>query len=253
VSTGTGLKLTAWQLFEGKNIILKTDIHQPVSIHARAVGRFLLWISVGLTIAHIVSMVAWYKDLLPIDDWLYISFFDLDEEESLGTWFSTMILLLAGLLTLFHAKYRHGNSQRWHFCWWLLGIGFCVLSLDEVAGFHEFVNTVVEDTHWTTFGAMLVLALGLVFLPFLLALPTPTRLLFLVSGFIYVGGAIGVEWATIWHQENDLLDTLPYNLWNALEEFMEMAGVILYIYALLAYITNDRQGAILQLRFGRTS
>jgi len=198
-------------------------------------------------------MVGWYKELLPIDDWLYISFFDLDEEESLGTWFSTIILLIAGLLSLFHARYCCTRTNRWHFCWWLLGIGFCVLSLDEVAGFHEFVNTVVEDTHWTTFGAMLVVALGFVFLPFILTLPSRTRALFLVAGAIYVGGAIGVEWATIWHEENDQLETLAYNLWNALEEFMEMAGVILYIYALLSYITIDREGARLQLGFGQSA
>ena len=185
-------------------------------------------------------MFAWYKDLLPIDDWLYISFFDLDEEESLGTWFGAIILLFAGLLTLFQARYCTTRSGRWHFCWWLLGIGFCLLSLDEVAGFHEFLNTVVEDTHWTTFGMLLVLAMGFVFLPFVLTLPSPTRVLFLVSGVVYVGGAIGVEWATIWYEDNDQLETLAYNLWNALEEFMEMAGVILYIYALLAYKNGVR-------------
>jgi hypothetical protein len=217
------------------------------------VGKLLLWIAIGLTLAHVISMFGWYKDLLPIDDWLYISFFDLDEEESLGTWFSTIILLIAGLLSMFQARYCITRIGRWHFCWWLLGIGFCILSLDEVAGFHEFVNTVVEDTHWTTFGAMLVVTLGFVFLPFLMSLPTRTRVLLLVSGAVYVGGAIGVEWATIWYEDNDQLETLTYNLWNALEEFMEMAGVILYIYALLAHITGDRKEAVLKLRFGQTS
>lgn len=224
---------------------------QLVSIEASRIGRFLLWVAAGLTLLHIICMVGWYKDLLPVDDWLYISFFDLDEEEALGTWFSTLILFLAGLLSLFQARYPATRANRWHPCWWLLGIGFCLLSLDEVAGFHEFVNTVVEFTHWTTFGAALVLVVGVLLIPFLRTLPRETMLLFLAAGAIYVGGAIGVEWATIWYQENDRLDTLGYNLWNGLEEFMEMVGIILYIYALLAHIANNREGARLQLEFGR--
>ena len=194
-------------------------------------------------------MIAWYKDLLPVDDWMYIAFFDLDEEESLGTWFSTIILLFAGLLTLFQARYSNNRIKRRHFSWWLLGIGLCVLSLDEIAGFHEFVNTVIEDTHWTIFGAGLVLVIGLVFLPFILALPTRTQVLFLMAGAVYVAGAVGVEWATIWYEENGQLDTLTYNLWNALEEFMEMAGVSLYIYALLGYVTRNREGVRFQMDF----
>ena len=224
---------------------------QLVSIEANTIGKFLLWIAVGLTIMHVVCMVGWYQDLLPIDDWLYISFFDLDEEESLGTWFSTLILFIAGLFSLFQARFPGTPGDRWHFCWWLLGIGFFVLSLDEVAGFHEFVNTVVEDTHWTTYGAILVVLTAAALMPFILSLPPTTRWMFLLSGGIYVGGAIGVEWATIWHQDNDQLDTLGYNLWTAVEEGMEMLGVILYIYALLTHIADNREGARLQLEFGR--
>jgi len=223
-----------------------------ISITARKAGIFLFSIAAGLTIAHIIAMFGWYRDLFPIDDWLYISFFDLDEEESLGTWFSALILFAAGQLTLLQARYMRREPGSWHTWWLLLAIGFHILSLDEVAGFHEFVNTVVEDTHWTTFGAILVLVVGCAYLPFLWALPTRTRWLFILSGAIYVGGAVGVEWATIWHDENDLLDTLGYNLWNAVEEGMEMAGIILFICTLLAHIAQQSDSAELRLSFNST-
>ena len=58
-----------------------------ISITARKAGAFLFGIAAILTVAHIVAVVVWYRDLLPIDDWLYISFFDLDEEESIGNRF----------------------------------------------------------------------------------------------------------------------------------------------------------------------
>ena len=220
-----------------------------IRITARKAGAFLFGIAAILTVAHIIAVVVWYRDLLPIDDWLYISFFDLDEEESIGTWFSALILFAAGQLALLQARYVRRDSQGWHGWWLLLAIGFHLLSLDEVAAFHEFVNTVVEDTHWTTFGAVIVVVVGAAYLPFLWSLPARTRWLFIVSGAIYVGGAVGVEWATIWYEDNDQLDTLAYNLWNAVEEFMEMAGVILFIYTLLGHIAEHSKTTSLNISF----
>jgi hypothetical protein len=223
---------------------------KPAELRITAVkaGFLLFGIATCLVAAHILTVAVWYRDLLPIDDWLYISFFDLDEEESLGTWFSALILFAAGQLTLLQSRYARRDSQPW-ILWWLLGAGFHLLSLDEVAGFHEFVNTVVADTHWTTFGAALVLAVAVAYLPFLWALPRRTRWLFILSGAIYVGGAVGVEWGTLWYEENGLLDTLEYNLWNALEEGMEMVGVILFICALLGHIARHTKSPGLSIRF----
>ena len=89
------------------------------------------------------------------------------------------------------------------------------------------------------------------YLPFLWALPARTRWLFILSGAIYIGGAVGVEWATIWYEENDQLNTLAYNLWNAVEESMEMTGVILFIYALLGHIAANPKTTFLKVRFDR--
>jgi hypothetical protein len=220
-----------------------------IRISARNKGLFLLAIAVALTTAHIVAMVIWYRDLLPTNEWLYFSFFDLDEEESIGTWYSALILFAAGRLALLQSRYARSGSQGWYFWWLLMAIGFHLLSLDEVAGFHEFVNTMVEDTHWTTYGAAIALVVAVAYLPFLWALPARTRWLFIISGIIYIGGAVGVERGTIWYEENDLLNTLAYNLWNALEEFMEMAGVILFIYALLGHIAANPKATTLNIRF----
>ncbi len=192
-------------------------------------AQWLLAIAVVLTALHVLAMLSWYLDWLPVDEWLYYSFFDLDEEESFGTWFSSLLLLAASLIS-FVAANSDAHRRRW---WAFLGCGFIVLSIDEIAGFHEFVNTMVEATHWTTFGIGLVLLVGLAYLPFLLGLPARTRNLLLVAGALYVGGAVGVERATIWHETNDMLDTLEYNLTTALEEFLEMGGIVLYVYTLL--------------------
>ena len=213
-----------------------------IPLRPSVVGGYLLAIASGLTVLHVVAMLSWYLDLFPIDDWLYISFFDLDEEESIGTWFSALLLFLASALSALQAMKTSRSGQGGTVGWYLLAIGFCLLSLDEVAGFHEFVNTMSVDTHWTTYGLVLVAATGLAFIPFLRSLPPRTRLLFIVSGAIYIGGAVIIERATIWYEVNDELDTLPYNLSTALEEFMEMAGVTLYVYALLSHMAHRLGG-----------
>ena len=198
------------------------------------VGRALLIVACLLTALHVLAMLCWYLDLIPIDEWLYYSFFDLDEEEGFGTWFSSLNLLWASLLTLLLAR---SAAARGHGRWWLLlGWGFLLLSLDEVVGFHEMVNTVVTFTHWTTFGAILVAVVGMAYLPFLWSLPPRTRWLLVLAGALFVAGSVGVERATVYHEHNDLLDTLGYHLTTAVEEFLEMAGVILYLYAVLDHI-----------------
>ena len=60
-----------------------------------------------------------------------------------------------------------------------------------------------------------------------------------VAGCVFVGGAIGVEKWTDRYDERNLLNTLAYNLWNAVEEGMEMRGVVLFIHALLEYMRLD--------------
>lgn len=209
-----------------------------IQISARKSAILLLFIAAGLAIAHIISVTIWYQDWLPIDDWLYLSFFDLDEEESLGTWFSALILFIAGQLSLLHARYARHNPKGFYAWWLALGIGFHLLSLDEIAGFHETLNTVVEGTHWTTFGLAIVVVIAVAYLPFLRALPARISWKLVFSGIVYVGGAVGVEWATLVYEDNNQLDTLAYNLWNALEEFMEMSGIILFIYTLLKHLAT---------------
>lgn len=208
-----------------------------------------LWaVTLVLTAMHVTAMLCWYLDLIPIDDWLYISFFDLDEEESFGTWYNSLLLLLAGLLSM--ALSRSSLALHWKRWWLFLGCGFVLLSVDEIAGLHEFVNTMSEGAHWTTFGIVLVGGVGLAYLPFLWAMPPRTRWLLLASGAIYVGGAVVVERATIWHELHDQLDTLEYNLSTALEEFLEMSGVVLYLYTLLDYFRQpDNRPAVLSLAY----
>lgn len=212
-----------------------------ISIPPRRFAMGLAVTALVLVVCHIVVWILSFKTNILNSDWHghWAYLFDLDTEAGLGTWFSAVMLLMAGTFTLMHAHRRRSARDPWDRWWWVLGYGLLFLSLDEIAGFHESLNTDVVFTayvgHWTIAGGAVAAIVGAAFLPFLWRLPARTLLLFVVAGIVYVAGAVGVEFATISYEDAGLLNTLAYNLWNALEEGMEMAGVIIYLYAFLEY------------------
>lgn len=66
------------------------------TFHAR---RLPWWLSLGaavLVVLHLVIMWLYWEDVIPTLAWKEVSIFDLDTEESFGTWFSALLLLMAG-------------------------------------------------------------------------------------------------------------------------------------------------------------
>ena len=167
--------------------------------------------------------------------WPLRQLFDVDEEDAIPTWYSTSALLLASGLLFLTSRRKHADRDPWVRYWYGLSLTFAALSLDEVAGFHETLNGMI-DYSWAIPGGIGAAVFGLVYVRFLLHLPSRTRWLFVVSGCVFLGGAVGVEMWTDWYADQDLLDTLAYNLWNTVEEGMEMGGVVLFIHAVLGYM-----------------
>jgi len=179
-----------------------------------------------------------WKDALGFEYW-QIAIFDLDEEESFGTWFSAVILLFASLLMIFVAHSLRSQADNMYRWWLILGLGFALMSIDEVVGLHEFINTLNEDSAWTVGAFYLVLASGIFFMPFLWHYRWRSSGLFLLAGAIYVTGAVGIE-----HYSGTDLNSLRYNMLTGLEEGLEMAGIILAIYTTLDFINatgTDKQ------------
>ena len=99
---------------------------------------------------------------------------------------------------------------------------------------------------WVFPALVLVGVFGLISLPFLLHLPRRTMILFVVSGALFVGGAAGMElFAGVFghlYQENGAIGRAVTHL----EEFLEMAAIVVWIYALASYIETY---APLEIRF----
>jgi len=213
------------------------------SLRAERVAFTLVAVTIVLVIVHVLAMQANFNSDLGLKEkfgfhYWQIAFFDLDEEESFGTWFNSGLLLIAAVLLMHRARVLRAQEDAWHTWWQIMGIGFCVLSMDEIAGMHEWMNSMMEDTPWTVVGFMIFGLVALVYLPFLWHHRWRTGLLLLLAGAIYGGGAVGIE-----HFTDSDVNSLHYNMWTTLEEGMEMLGVIVLIYTMLDHErgTSDRE------------
>lgn len=196
-----------------------------------------------LVFSHIaLQAIHYYLYELP---WLLREIFDVDEEESFTNWFSTINLFVSSVLLFLIAykKKRRHDSFKNH--WYGLAWGFGLLSLDEVAGLHETLNT-VTDFAWTIPGAFVVLIVFLLYLRFICNLPKPIRILFCIAGSVYVGGAVVVEHLADYYVEVFDMDNFGYQIFTAVEETLEMFGVVIFIQALLKYLKSilENEGQI---------
>ncbi len=188
----------------------------------------------ALLLVHSVITVYHYQ--IEELEWIpWRQLFDVDEENNLPTWFSGFLLGVTSFWVWIAAEDKRRTSDRWWIHWKALALGFFVLSIDEIAGLHESFNTVTDAT-WAIPGGILALLVGLTFFSFLWSLPTATRNAFFLGGCIFVGGAVGVE---IIGAPMDA-DTMTYNLTTVVEEGMEMAGVLLFLMALLQYMSRQQ-------------
>ena len=194
-----------------------------------------------LVLCHIIAMQANFNESLGIKsrfgfEYWQIALFDLDEEESFGTWFSSVNLLFAALLSFYQSTRLTGRDARMRYWWLALGLGFALMSVDEVVGLHELVNTVFDESVWTTASLVIVVVSGAVFLPFLWHYRVRTGALLALGGVVFVAGAVGLE-----HYAGFDVNSLRYNMITAAEECLEMLGVIIAIFAILERMSLEAE------------
>ena len=172
-----------------------------------------------------------------------IARFDVDSEASVPTWFGQMLLFVAGLLAVVVGVADKHLRHYWLVVAGLLGL----LSLDEGSSFHETLGVwlgqswglelslgfaVLRD--WVILAGVAVLIVGLLLWRFVLLLPARTRWLLMSGAGLFVVGALGVE-TLHFTAFNFEFGSFAHRLSNAVEEALEMAGVIVVIYAIADY------------------
>lgn len=216
----------------------------PLSI-ARTLGvvAFLLVLtSIGL---QLIATWTGHTSLYGI-----VRIFNVDNECNIPTFFSTLLLLFAALLLVIITVVEKNRTASHVLYWTTLSIVFFCMAIDETCSFHErlcrlTVKLLGDVNHgifyfaWVIPGMALVLVLALFFLRFLLHLPPKTRRAFLMAAILYLGGAIGFELIGGRYVELHRSGNLTYTMIATVEESLEMAGVIVFIWALLVYIAGN--------------
>lgn len=185
--------------------------------------------------------------------------FYFDYEESVPTYFSSIILLLSAILLLIISKVKSKLSDPFSIHWMIISILFTILSIDEIAGFHEIIidplNNFLHFTgywrfSWVIPALIFVVIFGISYLKFLKSLSSKYRNGFILSGFIYVLGAVGIEMISAKLYINDKASAidLAYNLVITLEESLEMLGVMIFISVLLSYIKSMKYEISISLK-----
>lgn len=195
---------------------------------------------------------------------------DLNGENNLPAWYSSFALLLSsallGIIGL-HRK-REANPYGWH--WLALALIFLCLSVDEGASIHEkmidplihrwleaigYLDSALRviGTAWVLAGVLFAVIVFLVFWRFLQHLPLATRTLFLIAGALYIAGTIGLEALGGQYIAHHIKRTLIYSMMVAVEEGLEMVGIVVFLYALMLYMETQGIGFQVVLNSGPPS
>lgn len=175
--------------------------------------------------------------------------FFFDDEESVPTYFSAINLLFTGILLAIITNFKSKLNDPFTRQWKLLSVIFVILSIDEIAGFHEMIIDPMVRTFnfsaylrfpWVILGVIFMIGFSLYYLNFLKALPKKHIKGFFYSCLIFVSGAIGIETisAKIFISREESAKDLMYNLVTTAEESCEMIGIIMFITVLLSYLKS---------------
>ena len=210
-------------------------------VSPRQICSFLVIIALSFFVLHCASEALIH--FAGVSEKFYQDFFDainLDEEFNLTAIYSGLLLYASSFLLKEIAVSSQGGRRR---DWMLLSKVFLFLAFDEVFQVHElFVIPGLRQYLHPSLASIWVIPYGILFalfsfkfIPFFLKLRNKVSVLSLISGGIYVSGAIAFEALNSWLVRTDQISrsSFYYELISGFEELFEMLGIIIFLYALM--------------------
>lgn len=226
------------------------------SVSPWRVARLLALVVATLTLLSVLGRLAvLVLPDFPLRDFA-VRLVDLDQEMNIPTVYSALaILACSALLAVIARSQRLVEGARHDRHWWALSLIFVGLAFDELLSFHEELTGRVEFGaisrftlfSWVVLGAAFVVVVAAVFSRFLLRLPAATRRLFLLAGALFVTGTIAMEAAGGYYGGPGRQDSVAYLIVVHVEEVLEMAGFVVFIYALLSYLRRVTPRVVVQV------
>ena len=206
----------------------------------------LLTVTAVLVVLSTAGQVAvYYLPDFPLRDGI-ANLLNVNAEQNLPTFFSSLMLLVAALLCWFIARADGRVEHTYVRHWAVLSVAFALVSFDEFASIHEQVAGRLREQlgitggplfyAWVIPGAVLVALFGIALLRFFTNLHRPTRRRLLAAGVLFLSGAIGLELVGGAYSAAHGELNMSYVLISTVEETLEMVGAAVLLYGLLAYI-----------------
>ncbi len=228
-----------------------------VQINRTTITYTLVRIAICLILVHIAGLIFKYGFGHPTVFGL-VHLFDLNEEGNVPTYFATLLHCTSALLLfLISINHKKADDECW-VKWRILSMVFIYISVDEAAHIHELtiipLITILGTSGlllfaWVIPAFIIMLLFTVYFWTFFLQLPKNTRKLFFLAAAIFVGGAMGFELLEGYWVELHGTDNLIFSTFTTTEESMEMFGVIIFIYALLGYLSEHTPDDKLTINF----
>ncbi len=229
-----------------------------ISVSQGKLAKILFSIIAIFLIGHIIEGAMGSDGSIRV---LQLSFWtDLNREFNVPTLFSCGLLLTSSLLLALIACIAKTSDRRRFRHWVSLSVIFLLLMIDELLSFHDGFSDVMWPVlqayeirvrffyyPWVIIGIALVSVFFLVFSRFLFSLPPRFRNAFILSGFVYISGTIGLEmingaWLTL--SEEGFI----YYVLTGIEEVLEMSGISIFICTLLAYLQDLSRDVTVAIR-----
>jgi hypothetical protein len=220
-----------------------------ITINPKALLRVLLITSLLFVLVHIfLQVVSGISDKYIFR--MLTPWFDLDEERNIPTLYATFLLLICSFQLFLIALLDNRVNKTNRYYWSLLSFIFLFLSTDETLSFHERLINPVTDLlgkenipgifhfAWVIPVLILMVFFGLYFRSFYMSLNKKTRLNFLISFILYAGGALGMEMIGSQYSALHGEDNFMYKILTTIEESLELAGTVYFIYTLVVYIAD---------------
>jgi len=179
------------------------------------------------------------------------SFFNLNQEQNIGAWFSSTLMVGCAVLLLVAGRRAMAMRQPHAWFWFVISLTFVALSIDEASSIHESLMVPIHNalhSHglfryaWVVPALILVPLFFFVSIPFLLALPRRTALWFFASGAVYVTGALGFEMLGGLTDGHGLTFVVMY----LIEETLEIVGIVSFFFSLMDFLSEPHAvGALL--------
>lgn len=219
---------------------------------------WLAAITIFLLVAHLISigMPYIFGGFNHIIVRILLNLFYLDGEGNLPALFSTWLFLMNAALfaIVWKAKKQAGDPQR---IWMVLSAVFVFLALDESISIHErlidplrhaFDASGIFYYTWIIPYGIGIIGLAIFAIPVFWRMEKKIRFWFVLSAATYLFATIGLEmisgkYLTMRNEQKDIV----YILIITLEELLEMAGLIILVYALLLLIRKKCNGFLITI------